>query len=190
MNLPPLIPAAELPSARAHVPGLTVRLVLAAVGTLLALLVLGTGGWAVVGVALALGAAAIPGYLLAWVLILMLAVGELHHSASLRWQLLVLIAGLHLLHVLAILTLELPWRSWVQPAVFRGPLLRLAAIQLPVQGVAVLALALLAPGHGGTRPLTAAVLAPIGAVALVWLALVLLGPHDDAHAPDPPLRDR
>lgn len=179
MTLPRLIPASDLPTAGAHVPGIAVRPALALAGSLLALLVFGSSGWTVVGILLAVSAAIAPRYLLGWVLILLLAVGELRHPASLRWQLLVLIAGLHLLHVLATFALELPWRSWVQPAVFRGPLLRLVAIQLPVQGVAVLALALLAPAHDGHRPLTAAVLAPIGAVALVALALVLLGPRDD-----------
>ena len=61
-----------------------------------------------------------PRTLLAWVLILYLAIGRLAHHASLSWQFLVLLAGVHLLHILGMLALELPWRSWVAAALVRG----------------------------------------------------------------------
>ena len=95
-----------------------------------------------------------------------------------------MLLGLHLLHVIAMLALELPWRSWVQPRVFVPPLRRFLVIQVPTQLLAVLALLLLAPSADGHRPLTVAGFAVVGAVALAGLALLLTGPGlDERRAP-------
>ena len=134
-------------------------------------------GWLVVGSMLSVAAAWSPRYLLGWALILFLAAGQLARHPALSWQLLVLLAGLHLLHVLAMLALEVPWRDWVQPAVFAAPLVRFLVIQVPSQLLAVLALLLLAPGHNGHRPLTVTGFGVIGAGAVAGLALLLLGPR-------------
>ena len=90
-----------------------------------------------------------------------------------------LLAGVHLLHVLAALTLGLPWRSWIQPSVFTRPLLRFVAIQIPVQLLAVVTLLLLAPNAHGHRPLTVAEFTIIGAVALAGLTVMLLSRRAD-----------
>jgi hypothetical protein len=174
MNLPELAAPSDRPAADARIPGVVVRGALATVGSLLTLIVYGTSGWLAVGVIFSLLAAWAPEYLLSWVVIVFLAIGELSRSAGLTWQLLVLIAGVHLLHLLAMLALTLPWRSWLQPRVFARPLLRFAAIQIPVQLLAVAALLLLAPDAHGHRPLTVAAFTVLGTIALAALALLLL----------------
>jgi hypothetical protein len=112
-------------------------------------------------------------------LIVFLALGELSHPAALSWQLLVLLAGVHLLHVLATLALGLPWRSWIHPSAFTRPLLRFVSIQIPVQLLAVVTLLLLAPTAHGHRPLTVAEFTLVGAAALAGLTLILLGRGTD-----------
>ena len=175
----------DLPAAGARIPALAVRAVFAIAGVLLSLVDYGLTGWLAVGIVLSVAAALSPRHLLGWVLILFLAAGRLAHHASLSWQFLVLLAGLHLLHVLAMLALELPWRSWVQPTVFVAPLRRFLVIQVPTQLLAVLALLLLAPSPDGHRPLTVAGFAVVGAVALAGLALLLTGPRLDEARPPP-----
>lgn len=177
MKLTDLAPPSDLPAAGARIPGVAIRVALVLAGVLLTLVDYGASGWLAVGILISIGAALAPQHMLGWLLIVFLGLGELGHHAQLSWRLLVLLAGLHLLYVLSMLTLELPWRSWIQPAVFLAPLRRFVAIQIPSQLLAVVALLLLAPSHSGHRPLTAAVFGVIGALALVGLALLLLGPR-------------
>jgi hypothetical protein len=179
MNLGDLVPPSDLPAPDARVPGVAVRLALAIVGILLTVVVYGSSGWLAVGIMFSLLAAWAPEYLLDWVLIVFLALGELSHPAALSWQLLVLLAGVHLLHALATLALGLPWRSWIAPTVFTRPLLRFLAIQIPVQLLAVVILLLLAPNAHGHRPLTVAEFTLVGAAALAGLTLILLGRRAD-----------
>ena len=182
MKLPGVMQPPEL-LAGARLPSVTVRLVLAVTGVLLSLVDYGPAGWRVVGAVLSVLAACAPEYLLGWVLILFLAAGRLAHRPTLNWQFLVLLLGLHLLHVLAMLALELPWRSWVQPRVFVAPLRRFLIVQVPTQLLAVVALLLLAPRPDGHRPLTVAGFAVIGAAALAGLALLLTGSRLDERRP-------
>ncbi len=182
MNMSALRAPADLPVRDARIPGVSIRIALVAVAVVLLWVVFSTDGWFVVGALLALLAAWAPYYLLGWLLILMLALGELGRQPTLSWRILVLLAGVQLLHVLSALALELPWRGWLQPAVFAHPLLRFAAIQIPVQLLAVVALLLLAPNAHGHRPLTVTAFAVIGAVALAILALLLLRGRPDQQA--------
>ncbi len=178
MNLSSLAPPSDLPSAGARVPGYAVRVLFVIAGVLLTLVDYQITGWIVLGVLLSVVAPLSPQYLGGWILILFLAAGELaHHHAVLNWRFLVVLAGLHLLYVLAVLGLGLPWRSWVQPVVFLAPLRRYVAIQIPAQLVAVVALLLLAPSKNGHRPVTVGEFAVIGALAIVGLALLLLTPR-------------
>jgi hypothetical protein len=154
-------PPPELPAAGARVPGYAARAALIPAGTLLTLIAYGASGWLVAGAALSLGAALWTG---------------------LDWRLLVLMAGLHLLHVLAMLSLQLPVRSWVQPAVFIAPLRRFVAIQIPSQVIAILALLVLV-GDNGHRELNAAALTTLGAIAVAGLGLLLFGAHSNNHSP-------
>ncbi len=174
MNLPRLVPPSDRPAAGARVPALAVSVTLVIVGLALTMVGYGINGWLVLGAALSAGAAWAPQSLLGWALILFVAAGELTRHNTLGWRALVLVAGIHLVHILAMFTLELPRRSWVHPAVFVAPLRRFIAIQVPVQALAVVALLLLAPSAAGHRPLTAGAISVVGAAAFVGLALVLL----------------
>jgi hypothetical protein len=183
MKLPGVVLRADLPFAGARIPAVVVRAVFTIAGVLLSLVDYGFTGWLAVGIVLSVAAAASPQYLLGWVLILFLAAGRLAHRPGLSWQFLVMLFGLHLLHVLAMLALGLPWRSWVRPGVFVAPLRRFLVIQVPTQLLAVLALLLLAPSPDGHRPLTVAGFAVVGAVALAGLALLLTGSRLDEGRP-------
>jgi hypothetical protein len=185
MKLAGLTAPTDLPVAGARVPALAVRAVFVIAGLLLSLVDYGFTGWLAVGIVLSVAAAWSPRLLLAWVLILYLAAGRLAHHASLSWQFLVVLAGVHLLHVLGMLALELPWRSWVQPQLFVAPLRRFLVIQVPTQLLAILALLLLAPSPDGHRPLTIAGFGVVGALALAGLALLLAGPLLDEACPPP-----
>jgi hypothetical protein len=176
MRLPSFSAPSTLPVAGARVPGYVPRAVLFLAGTLLSLVDYGASGWLVVGAALSLVAALWPRYLVGWALILFLAAGRAGSHTGLDWRVLVLIAGVHLVHVLSLLTVQLPPRGWVQPGVFSAPLRRFVAIQIPTQVLAVLALVLLV-GHDGHREISTAVFAAVGAVALVGLGLLLFGPR-------------
>jgi hypothetical protein len=173
MKLPGVAPPPDLFHVGTRVPGIAVRALFVIAGVLLSLVDYGPTGWLAVGIVLSIAAAWLPQHLLGWGLILFLAAGRLAHRPVLSWQFLVLLAGLHLLHVLAMLALELPWRSWVQTAVFVAPLRRFLVIQVPTQVLAVVALLLLAPSPDGHRPLTVAGFAVVGAIALAGLALLL-----------------
>jgi hypothetical protein len=170
-----LAPPDDLPVADAWIPGYAVRVAFVITAVALVLVDFGLTGWLVPAFALIIAAAWSPQQLYGWALILFLAAGQLGHHADLSWRFLVLLAGLHLLYVLATLAPALPLRSWAQPAVFVTPLMRFIAIQVPTQILAVVALLLLAPGANGHRPLTVAAFAVIGVVGLTGLALLLLG---------------
>lgn len=177
MRLAALLPPADRPARDARIPGYAVPVAFAVTGALLSLVDYGFSGWLAFGIALSIAAAVAPDTLLGWLVILFLAAGQIAQHAELSVRLLVLLAGLHLLHVLACQSLELPWRSWIQPAVFKAPLRRFLLIQVPTQLFAVVAMLLLAPGHSGHRPLTIEVFAVIGAVAAVGLAVLLVRPR-------------
>jgi hypothetical protein len=170
---------AELPGAGARVPALGVRAVFVIAGLLLSVVDFGFTGWLAVGIVLSVASAFFPRHLLAWVLIVYLAAGRLPHHASLSWQFLVLLAGVHLLHVLGMQMLELRRRSWVQPQLFVAPLRRFLVIQVPTQLLAVVVLLLLAPNRNGHGPLDIAEFGVLGALALVGLALLLAEPRLD-----------
>jgi hypothetical protein len=177
MNMRGLVRPSDLPAADAWIPGLAIRAGFAVVGLALSVVDYWLTGWLAIAIVLTIAATLVPRYLLGWGLILLLALGQFTRHAALSWRFLVLLAGLHLLHALAMLALELPWRSWVQPAVFVAPLTRFVAIQVPTQVLAVIALVLLAPNANSHRPLTLAAFAAIGTVALVGLVLLLLRPR-------------
>jgi hypothetical protein len=185
MNFSRMASPSDLTDAGVLIPSVAVRVVFVIAGVLSSFVDFGLTGWLAVGIVLSAVAVWSPRHLLGWVLILFLAAGRLAHHPSLSWRFLMLLAGLHLLHVLSLLALELPQRSWVQPAMFVSPFLRFLIIQVPTQLLAVLALLLLAPGLNGRRPFTVAGFAVIGAVALAGLALLLFGRRPDERRPPP-----
>jgi hypothetical protein len=167
-------PPEDRPAPDALIPGITIRFAIVLVGIGLTLVVFGVSGWLAVGIILALLAAYAPEMLLAWLVVVFLAIGQLARQATWSWHFLLLLAGLHLLHVLATMAIELPWQGWLQPAVFRAPLRRFVTIQIPSQLLALVALLLLAPDRHGHRPLTLTGAAVIGAAALTGLAVLVL----------------
>jgi hypothetical protein len=170
----PAVRLRRLPEVGARIPAVVVRVALAVLGVLLCIDRAPGGFWFVVGVLLALAAAVAP-RIAPWALILLLAIVQLASgSPTLDPRLLVLLAGLHLLYVLAAYAAVLPVRGWVQLAVFAQPLLRFVVIQVVVQAVAVAALLILTPHGGGSLALPMAGI--VGAVALVVVALVLVVP--------------
>jgi hypothetical protein len=177
MNEKPSVWLRILRPVGVQVPGFVVRAAVAVVGAPLCFVCYQPAFWITVGLVLAGLAVIYPQRLAAWVLILFLGASRLpHHSSPLQWQFFVLLAGLHLLHLLAAQTLEFPWRGSVQLAVFRRPLLRFLAIQIPVQALAVVALAVLAPRPNGSRHVTLAAFGIVGALALVMVTLALAVP--------------
>jgi hypothetical protein len=166
-----------VPQLGPRVPGFVPRLALAVVGVLLTVLCYSLPVWIVIGLTLTAFAAVLPRRLGAWALLLFLGASRLPHGTSpLGWQFLVLLAGLHLLHVIATQTLEIPPRCWVQLAVFRRPLLRFLAVQVPAQLVAALVLLLLAPDSHGHRPATLPFFGVLGTAALLVVTLLLAVP--------------
>lgn len=159
------------------IPAGVFRAALGAVGILLCLQRLPWGFWTAVGFALTAAAVAVPRVPTAWCLLLLLAATQLFEQpAPQDGRFFLLLAGLHLLHVLAAQALALPWRGRVQLAVLRRPLLRFVAVQVPVQVAAFGALALLAPGAGGAAATVLPAVGIAGAAALVLLTVVLSRP--------------
>lgn len=167
----------SVPRIGARVPGFVPRALIAVLGAVLCVVCQLSGFWLAVGLVLTGLAVVVPRRLAAWALLLFLGASRLPHDpSSLDWRFFVLLAGLHLLHVLAALTLETPSRSWVQLDVFRRPLLRFLAIQVPVQLVAVLVLVVLGPDPNGGRDVTLPGVGVAGAAALLIVTLLLAVP--------------
>lgn len=128
------------------------------------------------GIAIAVASPFVMRKLGPWVAIIVLGLGQFTRPAAASWHFFVLLAGLHLLHVLGALAGPLPWRGWIQPRVLARPLLRVVAIQVPVQLVAAVILLALAPDAHGHRPLSWAGFGLIGVLALAALTLTLIRP--------------
>jgi hypothetical protein len=168
------VPLRGVPDIGWRVPGLVVRAAVAIVAVLLCVLCYRSPFWLVVGLLLSGLAVVLPRLMAAWALMLFLAASLLPHDPTLSLRFVALLAGLHLLHVLAAQTVQLPCRCWVQVRALARPLLRFAVIQLPVQGMAVTVLLLVPRSGAAHRALPA--FGVIGAVALVILALLLAAP--------------
>ncbi|MCW2538306.1 MAG: hypothetical protein JWN95_31 [Frankiales bacterium] len=167
----------DWPRLGARVPGIAVRAVVALLGALLSFVCYHQAFLIIVGLVITVFAVVLPRRLGAWALLLFLAASQLPRDHSpLDWQFLVLLAGLHLVHVLAAPMVEIPLRSWVQLAVFRPALLRYLAIQVPVQALAVLTLLLLAPRSDGSRHVSVPAVGIVGGAAFVVVTLLLAVP--------------
>ncbi len=175
-RLPWPVPLRALVDVGPRVPGVLARLTPAVVGAPLCVIAYSQPALLAIGLALLALVVVRQQAPPLWVLVVFLAGSRLQeHHASLEWRLFVLLFGLHLVDVLKRAALMAALRGWVQLAVFRRPLLRFAAIQLPVQAVSALALELLAPDAPG-RPVTLAFFGVLGAVALVIATLLLVTP--------------
>jgi hypothetical protein len=169
--------ARPVPEIGGWIPGSVLRAALGVVGVLLCLDRFPQGFWFVVGLVLTGAAVAVPQWLTAWALLLLLGASQVLAQPSPHdGRFFLLLAGLHLLHVIAAQTLALPWRGRVQLAVLRRPLLRFVAIQAPVQAVAVAALTLLAPRPDGGASIVLPAVGVAGAGALVVITVLLIVP--------------
>jgi hypothetical protein len=169
----------QAPRLGARVPGWVLRGVLAMVGIVLCLsqLSLGTAGfWAWVGIGITGVAVVFPATPAAWLLMLMLGISVLPRVPSpADPRIYLLIAGIHLLHLIASYARVVPARGWIQLRVFAAPLRRYLLVQLPVQGAALVALAVFAP-RIGEHPTAIPALGIVAGIALIGLALVLIVP--------------
>lgn len=172
MSRPERPPRLPLPAIGARVPAGAVRAGLAALGLGLCLTVLPEGFLRLLGLGLVVAAVINPAWLTSWALLLLLAARRLAEPfTGLDAELLVLIAGLHALHVLGALSLVLPVRGWLQLRILRRPLLGYLTIQAVVQPFAVALLLVLSPD--GVATATWPVAALVGALALLGTVLVL-----------------
>lgn len=157
------------PRLGAAVPGWAVRglFALVAVGT--AIVHLPGGFWIGVAALLIAIAALWPRAMTAWVFLALVAASLLWPQAEPPWRFAAVLLGVHLTHLLAAWSLRVPAGSLVQLRVFTRPLLRLAAVQVVVQALALVVLGL---RSAGGVPL----LGIVAAAALVGLALLLITP--------------
>lgn len=88
----------------------------------------------------------------------------------------VLLAGVHLLHVLTALARVLPWRARVQLVALARPLGRFALVQAGAQLVALVLLVAVPGPRGGLVGAPLPVLGVVGGAVLLVLVLVLVRP--------------
>ncbi|MCX7521639.1 hypothetical protein OSC27_05020 [Microbacterium sp. STN6] len=150
-------------------PALVVRLAIAALSLAVAALEL-RDFWLILAAVFALAAAVRPRVMASWLLIGLVTLGTLWSGiVGYTLEFALVLAGTHLLHVLATLTLDMSASARVQPAVLVRPLLRFAGLQAAAQVLAIVVL-LLVPA---ARLPYASVIA---GVALLALAAVLAVP--------------
>lgn len=156
------------------IPASVVHVAVAAVSVTLAISLVPVTFWAIVAIALGITAAAAPRLYTAWAFNGLLALMQLTRDVSAAdWQPYVLLAGLHLMHVLASLALVVPLRGMIDARAFTRVLRRFVIVQLPCQALLAGVLVVTA-----SEAFTIAIpaLAPIGAVALIVLAAVFVVP--------------
>lgn len=159
---------AAAPAMGRWIPTATVPVSFLAVSIGLCLLVLAPPFWLAVGVLLAVGAVVVPTLVPAWWLLLLLSLGQLWRApmvADLVFSL--LLAGVHLLHVLASLARVLPWRGRMQLRALVRPLRRYLLVQAITQTIAIGALFVFSGGRGTVSGLSILAAAVLGVVAAV-----------------------
>ena len=158
------------PEIGASVAGWTLRaaFVVVALGT--AVVQLHAAFWIGLAVLLIAVAAFRPRAMTAWPALALIAASVLWQQPDPAWRFAAVLLGLHLTHVLAAWSLRVPIGALVQARVFARPLLRLVAVQVVVQAVALVML------HGAPAWTPVPVLGIVAAAALLALALVLTAP--------------
>ncbi|WP_223690597.1 hypothetical protein [Leifsonia poae] len=154
------------------VPAWSLRALFAVVAIALCAALAGSELWLVVSLALALAAVVVPRWMTAWFLIGVLVLASLLHGQALTdWRTYTLIAGAHALHLLASWMLVVAPGARLQPAALWPSTRRFLLIQIPVQLVAVGALALATTASAGF-----AWLAVVGGLAIAGVVALLAGP--------------
>lgn len=156
-HIGPSLPTAALP------------LLFLSVAAALCLLVLSHPAFLALGLLLALLAVLAPSHVPSWWLLLLLGLSQFWREPSATDAVYyLLLAGLHLLHLLGSLARQLPWNGRIQVGVLAGPLRRYLLVQAVVQPVTASALVAFGSGPGGVAGLSlvAALLLCVLAVAL------------------------
>ena len=155
------------------VPGWSIRALFAAIALGLCLVEAAPGFWLSVSILLAAAAVVVPRWLTAWFLIGVLAFTVLLvPTATIGVRALLLVAGLHALHLCGSWMLVVPATALVQPRALWPSARRFLIIQLPVQAATVVALWL----SGASRSSSVPFLAAVAGAAVVALVVVLAGP--------------
>ena len=166
-----LEPAA--PDLGVLVPGWALRALFAVVAVALSIALAAPGFWLSVALLLAATAVVTPRWLTAWFLIGGLVLSLLVREQTFAdWRPYVLIAGAHALHILGSWMLVVAPSAKVQPAVLWPSARRFLLIQIPVQLVAVGALALTTAVSGGS----VLALAAVAGAAVLALVVALAAP--------------
>jgi hypothetical protein len=157
------------------VPGVAPRILVAVVGVAASLLLV-PSAFAPVAAGLAVVAAIAPRTLAAWGTIAIIGLAQLAHPVGASdWRPYATVAVLHLLHVLAALSLVVEPRGRLQARAFRRPLRRWLLVQLPAQAVLAAALLLSPVLCGGVHVdgVAAGILAALAAIAVGLIAVLL-----------------
>lgn len=159
---------ASVPAIGRWVPTATVHLAFLVVAAVLCLLVLAPPFWRAVGLLLAVVSTVFPNWVPRWWLLLLLGLSQYWREPSVTDLVFyLLLAGVHLLHVLGGLARLLPWHGRMQVVAFVRPLQRFAVVQAVAQSVAVGALLAFSGGRGTIPSLSILAAAMLGVVAAV-----------------------
>jgi hypothetical protein len=163
-------PLASVPAIGQWVPTATLHVLFFAVAAGLCLLVLVSPFWIAVGLLLAAAVTLAPNRVPTWWLLLVLALSQLWREPSVTdLTFYLLLAGVHLLHVLGGLARLLPWMGRMQVGALVRPLQRFVLVQAVAQAGAVSTL-LVFDGN----PITVRGLSILAAGALGVVAAILL----------------
>ena len=136
-GVPALQARTSVPDIGPSVPTATLHYLFFAAGAGLCLLVLDSPLWLAIGLLLAIAGTLVPNRVPTWWLMLLLGLSRLGREPSvIDAAYYVLIAGVHLLHVLGSLTRLLPWDGRMQVVVLAPSHRRFVLVQVVVQPVA------------------------------------------------------
>jgi hypothetical protein len=166
--MPTTVMRVSNPSSGPSVPTATLRLAFLAVAAGLCMLVLDSHFWLGIGLLVAIAATLVPQVVSPVWLLLMLGLSQLWRAPSTSDVVFyLLLAGVHLLHVLSSLARLLPWRGRIQVVALVRPLKRFVLVQAVSQIVAAGALFTFAGARGAATGLSILAAALLGVVAAV-----------------------
>lgn len=159
---------ASVPAIGPWVPTAALPLAFLGVAVGLCLLVLEAPFWLGVGLLLAVTGTFVPNLVPKGWVILMLGLSQLWREPSATdFSFYLLLAGVHLLHVIGGFTRDTPWHGRMQTVAFVRPLQRFVLVQVVVQTVAVGALLAFGGAHGTVTGLSIFAAAVLGIMAAV-----------------------
>ena len=167
-DMPATIARASAPSIGPWVPTATLHLAFLAVAAGLCLLVFDSRLWLTIGCMVAMAATVVPHVVSPWWLLLMLAGNQLWRTPSATDGVFyMLLAGVHLLHVLGSFARLLPWNGRIQVAALVRPFQRFVLVQTVSQVAAFGALFTFTGRRGTASGLSILAAALLGVVAAV-----------------------